>query len=334
MVKPTPWAQNTGADPAGAVSTAVASAPSSTATTGRTTSGERAERRLRRRAMAAALLRRTRDRAETIRTSPALSGKWGYVFAALGGIVTFILMFRHWMVAHGPDGVAAATPFGQIDSTTRYLTVWSSQGPTPTANLTGSWAVTASAAMAVTVAAVAIYIVTDSPRFARIATGTSVLTAVLVVANLLYLTARQKELKTMTNRRWDLGGQVGSWLNWAFNDGTKPVAGLNEVDYVATSTVTASAIAAVIIAAAAAVMAVATMPRSPEGSTWIPWRISVSRATTANYVATGSERTPEAATAPAPDVPDTGPQVESRTAEPGPPDSGDRPADGPESPPR
>lgn len=330
MAKPTPWGR--GAEPAGAVGATSATAHSIT-TAEPDTGGEDADRWRRRRAVAVAIAQRARERADDIRTTPRLSGKWGYVFAALGGVVTFILMFQHWMVAHGPDGMAAATPFGQVDSTTRYLTVWSSQGPPPSADLTGSWAVTASSAIAVMIAAVAIHIVTDSPRFARIATGASVLSAVLVVVNLLYLTARQKSLKNMTIRRWDLGGQIGSWVNWAFNDGTKPVAGLNQVDYVASGTVTTAAIAAVIIAVAAAVVAVANMPRRAEGSAWLPWRISVSRATTANYVATSTDQPADTAASPPSNPPGTGPEATSRTTDDAPETATGRPAGTPDSPP-
>ncbi|MGI5218364.1 hypothetical protein [Nocardia sp. CA-290969] len=329
MAKPTPWGR--GADPIGAAGAASATAHSPTIADPDTVP-ESAQRWNRRRATAAAIARRARDRAEEIRTAPRLSGKWGYVFAALGGVVTFILMFQHWMVAHGPDGMAAATPFGQVDSTTRYLTVWSSQGPPPSADLTGSWAVTASSAIAVMIAAVAIHIVTDSPRFARIATGAAVLSAVLVVVNLLYLTARQKSLKNMTIRRWDLGGQIGSWVNWAFNDGTKPVAGLNQVDYVASGTVTTAAIAAVIIAVGAAVVAVASMPRRAAGSV-LPWRISVSRATTANYVATSPDQPVDSAATPPPARPETAPDTTSRTADDDRETVTDRPAGTTESPP-
>ncbi|WP_280462567.1 hypothetical protein [Nocardia carnea] len=292
MAKPTPWGRSAGPD-ADAVRSSFAGTAGSAAATD--PAADRTQRWNERRAAATALLRRARGRADDIRTAPRLAGKWGYVFSALGGVVAFILMFQHWMVANGPDGTAAATAFGRIDTTTRYLAVWSSKGAPPAADLTGSWAVTASAAIAVCLAAVAIYIVTDSPRFARIATGASVLTAVLVVVNLLYLTARQKSLKDMTARRWDLGGQIGSWIDWAFNDGTKPVAGLNQIDYVASGTVTTAAITAVIVSVAGAVVAVAMAPRRTEGSpwSWIPWRISVSRATTSNYVAAGADRPPD-----------------------------------------
>ena len=258
------------------------------------------------------------EHAEDIRTAPQMSGKWGYVITALGGVIVFILMFKHWMVAHGPDGMAGATPFGQVDSTTRYLSVWSSHGPPPLANLTGSWAVAASSMIALTVAAIAIHIATNSERFARIATGGAVLTALLVIANMLYLAARQKQLKNMTGRRWDLGGQIGSWINWAVNDGSKPVAGLNQVEYVASSTITTSGIAAVIIAVGSAVIAVATMPRTATGAR-MPWRITVSRESASNYTATGVEPAEEARTAPAASAPatDSGPDP-STTADPGP----------------
>ncbi|WP_459546346.1 hypothetical protein [Nocardia sp. X0981] len=271
MVKASPWGTSgdTGAEPSGSK----AAAPPT---------HDRNEQWEHRRAVARAGLRQARERAEEIRSSPLMSGKWGYVFTALGGVVTFVLMFQHWMVANGPDGMAAATPFGQVDSTTRYLSVWSSAGPPPAADLTGSWAVATSSVIALTIAAVAIHITTDSARFARIATGGAALTALLVIVNLLYLTSRQKQLKSMTNRRWDLGGQVGSWINWAVNDGSKPVAGLNQVEYVASGTLTTAAIAAVIISVGSAVVALATLPRSSRPR--IPWRISISREAGAEHV--------------------------------------------------
>lgn len=274
MVKASPWGTSGGTD-------AEPSGPNAAAPPAH----DRNEQWEHRRAVARAGLRQVRERAEGIRNSPLMSGKWGYGFTALGGIVTFVLLFQHWMVANGPDGMAAATPFGQIDSTTRYLSVWSSGGPPAAADLTGSWAVATSSVIALTIAAIAIHITTDSARFARIATGGAVLTALLVIVNLLYLTARQKSLKSMTNRRWDVGGQIGSWINWAVNDGSKPVAGLNQVEYVASSTLTTAAIAAVIISVGSAVVALATLPRSSRPR--IPWRISISREATAERVAIG-----------------------------------------------
>lgn len=274
MVKASPWGTSggTGAEPSGPN----AAAPPA---------HDPNEQWEHRRAVARAGLRQARERAEDIRNSPLMSGKWGYVFTALGGVVTFVLMFQHWMVANGPDGMAAATPFGQVDSTTRYLSVWSSEGPPPAADLTGSWAVATSSVIALTIAAVAIHITTNSARFARIATGGAVVTALLVIVNLLYLTSRQKQLKSMTNRRWDVGGQIGSWINWAVNDGSKPVAGLNQVEYVASGTLTTAAIAAVIISVGSAVVALATLPRSSRPR--IPWRISISREAGAERIAMG-----------------------------------------------
>ncbi|MGW5382050.1 hypothetical protein [Nocardia sp. NPDC003963] len=293
MVKPSPWGAS-GGDGAGSSSTVRTATPEPVAAP----AGARSEVWERRRTVARDGLQRAAEHAEAIRTSPRMSGKWGYVCTALGGVIVFVLMFKHWMVAHGPDGMAAATPFGQVDSTTRYLTVWSSQGTPPAADLTGSWAVTASSMIALTIAAIAIHIATNSERFARIATGGAVCTALLVIANMLYLTARQKQLKNMTIRRWDLGGQVGSWINWAVNDGSKPVAGLNEVEYVASGTITTAAIAAVIIAVGSAVIAVATMPRTATG-TRMPWRVTVSREATTNYSASGAEPAEAARTTPA-----------------------------------
>lgn len=325
MAKSTPWARNTGpsAVPTDAGHASSAGSPAGTTTVDPPGTDTRSERWSRRRATAAVLVRRARYRAEEIRTAPRLTGKWGYIFAAGGGIVTFVLMFQHWIIARGPDGMAAATPFGRIDSTTRYLSVWSSQGPQPTANLTGWWAILASTAIAVTVAAVVIHILTDAPKFARIATGSSALSAVLVVMAVLYLAIRQKHLKAMTNRRWDIGGQIGSWIDWAFNDGTKPVAGLNQVEYVASGTFTAAAIVAVILAVSSAVVAIAAMPRRTGGSTWIPLRVSITRTTTTRNETSGAGTPADAGATGAADSPAASPP--DRPAAANPPASGDEP---------
>ena len=295
MVKPTPW------DARGATGTAD---PGETAVGGvvGTAPQQRSERWDRWRSDAGSVVRSTGRRVHEIRTAPRLYGKWGYITVAAGCIATFILMFQHWMIAHGPDGMAGTNAFGRLDSTTRYLSVWSSKLNHP-ADLTGSWAIAASAAIAVTVAAVAIYVVSGSLRFARIATGSCVLTALLVIANILYLTARQQELKNMTARKWDLGGQLGSWINWAVADGTKPIAGLNEVHYVASGTLTTGAIAALLIAVGSAVTAVATMPRRQSGAR-IPWRLSLTRTATTDEAA-GAAPVPEQ---PAPAAPESAPR--------------------------
>lgn len=278
MVKPTPWGGTTanrgagGPDPEQTLAAEAAHA----------VVAERAERH---RAAVRAGMVGLLAKADDVRRSPRMAGKWGYVMAAIGLITTFVLMFQHWMVAKGPDGSAAANAFGRIDAQTKYLTVWSKYGPNHTANLTGFWAVATSAAIAVTVFAVALYIITNSETLARTATIATLVAAILVVSTVLYLTLRQKHLKAMTARRWDLGGQFGSLMNWAFNSGDLVLPGMHETQYVATGSLTPSAVTALVISIGSAVTALAQWWRSHPSTTagaapWrvtMPWRINITR---------------------------------------------------------
>ncbi|WP_040790613.1 hypothetical protein [Nocardia paucivorans] len=277
MAKPTPWGPATADQGGGGSGPEKTSIPE-------TTGDPVAERAERHRAAVRAGAAELASRVDEIRRSPRLVGKWSYVVTALGSIITFALMFRDWMVAKGPDGSAAANAFGRIDANTKYLTVWSKYGPNHTANLTGFWAVAASAALAVTVFAVVLYIITESETMARTAAGAAVLGAVLVISTVLYLTVRQKHLKDMTMRRWDLGGQLGSLMNWAFSDGSLVLPGMHQTQYVATGTLTASAMAAVVVSVGSAVVALAQLlrstPRTAAGGIRrinIPWRINITR---------------------------------------------------------
>lgn len=333
MVKPTPWgAPQTNPDVGGSDPEQTSAAEVARAAAER--------RRAAVRAGMAGLGARTND----ILRSPRLAGKWGYVMAAIGSVITFALMFQHWMVAKGPDGSAAANAFGRIDANTKYLTVWSKYGPNHTANLTGFWAVTASTALAVVVFAVVLYVLTNSETLARTATIATVVAALFVVSTVLYLSVRQKHLKAMTARRWDLGGQFGSLMNWAFNGGDLVLPGMHETQYVATGSLTPSAVAAIIISTGSALMALAqwwrSHPRTTTGAApWrvtMPWRLNITR--TASTRMSASQDTDEkqpatseaANTTESPTTPKSPAAEEPATDPPGAPAS--RSAEGPKEP--
>ena len=84
-----------------------------------------------------------------------LSGNWGYLCAAVGSLVTLILLFQPWITASGADGRARVNAFGRMQVTTAYLNVWSQAKPR-TAQMTSIWAILASAAIVVTVFTVAV----------------------------------------------------------------------------------------------------------------------------------------------------------------------------------
>ncbi|MCP9625432.1 hypothetical protein FOH10_04265 [Nocardia otitidiscaviarum] len=174
----------------------------------------------------------------------ALAGKWGYVIAVAGSIVTFLLLFQPWIIASGPAGKVRANAFGRIDATTNYLTAWS-QLKSPTADVTGMWALFTSAALVISVAAVVIHLRLRSDLMDRLATIATVAAAVFVLATLVYLNSKGSDLKAMTTRRWDLGGQVGSLMAWAFGNGQLILPGMREVGYSSASLTPAAMFASI-----------------------------------------------------------------------------------------
>ncbi|ONM48813.1 hypothetical protein [Nocardia donostiensis] len=201
---------------------------------------------------------RSTQRVAEIRARLApLRGRWGYVCAAIGGFFTLILMFQPWLMATGPNGKASATPFGRIDAATQYMDVWSSAGPSKTAKINGVLGILAAAAIIVTISAVVIYLRTRSEAMAKAATIGSVAVAILVVVTLLYMNSKGAELKNMTVRKWDIGGQVGSLMGWAFGNSDLMLPGIRETQYVASATLTPPAMIAIAASLASAVAAVA-----------------------------------------------------------------------------
>ncbi|APE36925.1 hypothetical protein BOX37_26680 [Nocardia mangyaensis] len=174
----------------------------------------------------------------------ALAGNWGYVLAVAGSIVTFFLLFQPWITATGPGGRVRANAFGRLDGSTNYLTAWS-QIKSPTAHITGLWALFASAALVVSIAAVLIHLRIRSDLLDRMATVATVAAAVFVLATMVYLNSKGTDLKDMTTRRWDLGGQVGTLMAWAFGNGQLVMPGMREVGYSSASLTPAAIFASI-----------------------------------------------------------------------------------------
>ena len=81
-----------------------------------------------------------------------LRENWGYLCAAIGSIVTFILLFRPWLATDGPDGTIWSNAFGQTHITTTLVGLWS-KSPPASYNLSGKWAILATIAIFLTVLA-------------------------------------------------------------------------------------------------------------------------------------------------------------------------------------
>ncbi|WP_454197375.1 hypothetical protein [Nocardia sp. Marseille-Q1738] len=204
----------------------------------------------------------------------ALRGHWGYVAAAVGNLVTLVLLFQSWITVRGPDGRVTVNAFGRMQITTVYLNVWSSHRPRA-AQITGFWAILASAAIAITVLAVVINLRLRIEALTRLATFSTLATALFVLITVLHINSKSAELKGMVSRTTDLGGQIGSFMNWAFGNGRLAVPGVGQVNYTS-ATLTQWALLAGLAALGSAVAAVTQWVRSDStGLFRMPWRVQV-----------------------------------------------------------
>ncbi|MET9030918.1 hypothetical protein ABZW96_35720 [Nocardia sp. NPDC004168] len=184
----------------------------------------------------------------------ALNGNWGYLWAAVGSLITFALLFRPWLTVSGPNGKAETNAFGRINASTRYLTVWSSTKPMSLAHITGFWALLTTAAIIVCVLTAMTNLRTRNKILERTTAISSVAVAIFTICTLLYINSKAPELKEMTSRRWDLGGQLGSVMSWVFGNDKLPFPGISETRY-ATSSLTLTAILACFTSIGAALAA-------------------------------------------------------------------------------
>ncbi|MGY1900116.1 hypothetical protein [Nocardia gipuzkoensis] len=190
----------------------------------------------------------------------ALQGYWGYAWSAVGSAVTLVLLFQPWITASGADGAVRANAFGRMQMTTVFLNVWSQSKPR-TAHITGFWALLASATIAVTVLAVVINLRFRIEALTRLTTISTLATTFFVLITALYINSKGGQLKAMVSRTTDLGGHVGSLLNWAFNNGKLAVPGAGQHAY-ASASLTQWAFLAIAVSIASAVAAVTQWMRS------------------------------------------------------------------------
>ncbi|MFR9768742.1 hypothetical protein [Nocardia sp. SC052] len=81
--------------------------------------------------------------------------------------------------------------------------------------------------------------------FARLATGGSAAVAVFVLCALVYINSKSGELKAMTARRWDMGGQLGSVMSWILGKDKLPLPG-TEIVYSSASLAPAGIFACIV----------------------------------------------------------------------------------------
>jgi hypothetical protein len=193
------------------------------------------------------------------------------VSAAVGGVVTLILLFQPWLRAAGADGKASANAFGRITATTSFLNTWSSAQP-PTARISGALALLSAAAVVVTVCLVAANLRLRTDILSHAATVSTVTTAALVLLTVLYINSKAPELRAMLARTTDLGGQIGMVTSWAFGNGSLIAPGVRQVSY-DTAGLTHWALLAGVTSLGSAVTAVAQWAYNrPAISLRLPWR--------------------------------------------------------------
>ncbi|WP_147288891.1 hypothetical protein [Nocardia mexicana] len=207
-------------------------------------------------------LLRERHSARAGRWTVRLRGHGGYLAAAGANVVTFGLLFVPWLTVTGPDGVARANAFGRIQATTSYMMGWSKSGPT-TANINGTWAILTTAAIIVMVTVVGINLGIRSRALSRVAAASGVATALFVLLTLRHLNSRASDLYDMTQRGWDAGGQIGSWIQWAVAGGDLVLPGARPSPYATTSITAAAMIACAASIVAAVVVVVTATTRRP-----------------------------------------------------------------------
>ncbi|WP_433522618.1 hypothetical protein ACQPZ2_36805 [Nocardia pseudovaccinii] len=184
----------------------------------------------------------------------SVRGNSGYLVAAAANLVTLVMLFRPWITVTGPDGSARADAFGRIEATTSYLMAWSGSGPT-TADISGTWAILTTAAIFVMVTVVVTNLRLRKAALYRTSVASGIAVAVFVPLAMRNLNSRASDLLDMTSRGWDAGGQVGSWIQWAFSGGDLMLPGVRSSGYSTTSFTGAALIAcgASMIAAVAAI---------------------------------------------------------------------------------
>ncbi|MEV5838839.1 hypothetical protein [Nocardia sp. NPDC052112] len=174
--------------------------------------------------------------------------------AAAADLVTLVMLFRSWITVTGPDGTARADAFGRIEATTSYLMAWSGSGPS-TADISGTWAIFTTATIIVLVTVVVTNLRVGKTALYRTAVASGIAVAIFVLLAMRNLNGRASDLMAMTARSWDAGGQVGSWVQWAFSGGDLMLPGVRSSGYATTSFTGAALIAcgASMVAAVAAI---------------------------------------------------------------------------------
>ncbi|UGT70713.1 hypothetical protein LTT66_11370 [Nocardia gipuzkoensis] len=193
------------------------------------------------------------------RLAIVLGGNWVHLSAAVGCIITLVLLFQPWLTTGtgGTDGVIHANAFGRIHVTTFWVDLWA-QASVPSPKASGTWGILTSVAIVIAVGSMAVDSVARTEAFAYLAIVATVLVAIFTIATVLYLNSKGDELTRVVSygTARDPGTQVGLLIRWARGHDDYPAPGFRPVSY-ATYSLTRSAMFAVGISLLSALAVVA-----------------------------------------------------------------------------
>lgn len=135
-----------------------------------------------------------------------LRSDWGYLCAPCLGLLTFLMLFQPWISASGPNGTVTADAFGRIDgfTTGSYQSV---------VDISSTWAVLTTLAVAGTVATTVIFFRVRSRLFSYLMVACSGAAALCALAALSYLNGKAPELREITE-----SANRAGLFSWLFGD--------------------------------------------------------------------------------------------------------------------
>ncbi|MEU7631351.1 hypothetical protein AB0C34_15380 [Nocardia sp. NPDC049220] len=172
---------------------------------------------------------------------------WGYLAAAAGSVITFILLFQPWLSASGSDGEVSTDAFGRVDEVASSFDEWTASRDT---NISSVWGFLASVALLTTVCAVMAHHRMRTAGLSRLIMASSTAAAILILITMVYLDAKGAELRSLINQPKD----HGSLLDKFFGESTTSDA---DTRHAASAGLTPAAMVGVVAAFATAVVTLA-----------------------------------------------------------------------------
>ncbi|WP_406233378.1 hypothetical protein [Nocardia sp. NBC_01009] len=243
-------------------------------------------------------------------------GNWGYLGAAISGVITLYALFQPWINASSTDGKIKATPFGKFEISSSLVALWAGSPP-PTAKINGTWAVLACITIAVIVVAAVVNLRAQTRALSTLVMGSSIALTFFVIFALVHINNKAPDVRNMVGNgsARDLGSQVGMIVRWASGNSGYALPGVRRYTWT-TAGLTSWAWFAGAMAVVSAVAAIGQWVRNrPAGPIQIPLRmpIVITRPSSGPAQPAPEPQQPSASPQPAPE-----PQQPSASPQPAP----------------